>query len=168
MVSQMTRYRYGARDAVWVSDAISTMAMSTSSVEGGMVMFGDNMCAFFDESGKYKTSVEYKNTLIDFDCSGDLTALIFENQERRKTVLKMINNVDNSVNELSVNGIAKDITVEGNTAYILTSSGISSFNSDGTEGADVYLDDEYDGFVKLDGYIYLLGYDEINRIDFAG
>lgn len=168
LVSQMTRYRYGERDSVWVSDTISTMAMSTSSVEGGELMFGDNMCAFFDNNGNYKTSVEYKNTLIDFDSSKELTALIFENQERRRTVLKLINNADNSVNELNVNGIAKDITVEGTTAYILTSSGISSYNADGTEGAGVSLDDEYDGFVKLGGYIYLLGYDEINRIDFSG
>ncbi len=168
LVSQMTRYRYGERDAVWVSDTISTMAMSTKSVDGGELMFGDNMCAYFDESGRYKTSVGYKNTLIDFDSSKELTALIFENQERRKTVLMLINNADNTVSELSISGLAKDITVEGSSVYILTSSGISSYNADGTEGASVSLDDEYDGFVKLDGYIYLLGYDEINRIDFNG
>lgn len=168
MVSKMTKYRFGQKEPVWVSDTVNTMAMSVQPVSGGVMMFGDNKCIFFDSDGKYKTSFEYKNTLVDFDCSSDMTAILFKDQERRRMSLMMINNADYSANELFIDGDANDLTVSGSEVYVLTQSGVKAYYADGTEGPKADLENEYDGFVKIGNYIYLLGYDEINRIDFSG
>lgn len=168
MVSKMTKYRFGQKEPVWVSDTVNTMAMSVQPVNGGVMMFGDNKCVFFDSDGNYKTSFEYKNTLVDFGCSSDMTAILFKDQERRRMSLMMINNADYSVNELFIDGDANDLTVSGSEAYVLTQGGVKSYYADGTEGPKADLENEYDGFVKIGNYIYLLGYDEINRIDFSG
>jgi len=168
MVSKMTKYRFGQKEPVWVSDTVNTMAMSVQPVSGGVMMFGDNKCIFFDSDGNYKTSFEYKNTLVDFDCSSDMTAILFKDQERRRMSLMMINNADYSANELFIDGDANDLTVSGSEVYVLTQSGVKAYYADGTEGPKADLENEYDGFVKIGNYIYLLGYDEINRIDFSG
>lgn len=168
MVSKMTKYRFGQKEPVWVSDTVNTMAMSVQPVNGGVMMFGDNKCVFFDSDGNYKTSFEYKNTLVDFGCSSDMTAILFKDQERRRMSLMMINNADYSVNELFIDGDANDLTVSGSEAYVLTQGGVKAYYADGTEGPKADLENEYDGFVKIGNYIYLLGYDEINRIDFSG
>ena len=97
-----------------------------------------------------------------------MTAILFKDQERRRMSLMMINNADYSVNELFIDGDANDLTVSDSEAYVLTQGGVKAYYADGTEGPKADLENEYDGFVKIGNYIYLLGYDEINRIDFSG
>ena len=43
---------------------------------------------------------------------------------------------------------------------------ITSYDFSGTALATVNLDGAYTSFLKQDGYLFLLGYDQIDRVDF--
>ena len=45
---------------------------------------------------------------------------------------------------------------------------ITSYDFSGTALATVNLDGAYTSFLKQDGYLFLLGYDQIDRVDFKG
>ena len=59
-----------------------------------------------------------------------------------------------------------NIQISENTIYLQSRNGIEELNTDGTVLSSVDLYTDYNGFCRIGGYIYLLGYDEINRINF--
>jgi hypothetical protein len=48
----------------------------------------------------------------------------------------------------------------------MTTEGISEYDIDGKVTAEVKLEDMYSDFLKIDRHIFLLGYGQIDRIDF--
>lgn len=169
LVSKLHRFNLDNKKEIWSSSNIDTMVISTQIRDDGtIVAFGDTKCAYYNRNGEYISSYIYKAKLIDYDCSGTMTALLFADEERRKSSLVMINDIKASIKEINVNEEAKHIIVDGDNAFMMTESKINEYTISGTQTSTVSIGEEYDDFHKLGNYIFLLGHDDINRIDFNG
>lgn len=124
------------------------------------------MCAYYDTNGSYLGGYVYKRKLVDYSSGGSVAAMVFSNEERRSSELVTINCADGTIKEKSLDMKALDLQVSGDTVYMQTEYGIESCTAAGEKLSSVELDTEYEGFLRMGKYIYLLGYDEINRIDY--
>lgn len=92
--------------------------------------------------------------------------MIFSNEERRTSELVTISSLDGTVSEKTLDRETLNIQVSGDTVYIQTKNGIESRTAAGDVISSAELDTDYEDFLRMGKYIYLLGYDEINRIDY--
>lgn len=175
IVSNILYYRFDKVDyddndnpvPVWQTDDIQTLALSVRRYgENNIILFGDTMCAYYDENGNFTDSYEYKRQLVDYSSDGNIAAMLFRNDERRSSELVTIDCLTGTVSEKNLGYEVLNVQVSGNTVYMQSRDGIESCTADGELLSSVQLDTDYNDFCRVDSYIYLLGYDEINRIDY--
>lgn len=175
MVSKILYYRFDHIDRdemdnpvpVWETGELQTLALSVRLFgENNIIVFGDSICACYDTNGTFVNSYVYKRKLVDYSSDGNIAAMIFANEERRTSELVTINCADGTVSEKTLDRETLNIQVSGDTVYMQTKNGIESRTADGTVISSAELDTDYEGFLRMGKYIYLLGYDEINRIDY--
>lgn len=175
IVSNILYYRFDKVDyddndnpvPVWQTDDLQTLALSVRRYgENNIILFGDTMCAYYDENGNFTDSYEYKRQLVDYSSDGNIAAMLFRNDERRSSELVTIDCLTGTVSEKNLGYEVLNVQVSGNTVYMQSRDGIESCTADGELLSSVQLDTDYNDFCRVDSYIYLLGYDEINRIDY--
>lgn len=175
IVSNILYYRFDKVDyddndnpvPVWQTDDLQTLALSVRRYgENNIILFGDTMCAYYDENGNFTDSYEYKRQLVDYSSDGNIAAMLFRNDERRSSELVTIDCLTGTVSEKNLGYEVLNVQVSGNTVYMQSRDGIESCTADGEMLSSVQLDTDYNDFCRVDSYIYLLGYDEINRIDY--
>lgn len=175
IVSNILYYRFDKVDyddkgnpvPIWQTDDLRTLALSVRRYgENNIIMFGDTMCAYYDENGNFTDSYEYKRQLVDYSSDGSVAAMIFRNDERRSSDLVVIDCLTGTISEKNLGYEVLNVQVSGNTVYMQSRDGIESCTSDGEALSSVKLDTDYNDFCRVGSYIYLLGYDEINRIDY--
>ena len=168
LVSKLYRFNFNKNKEIWISQNIDTMIISTKIRDDGtIVAFGDTKCAYYSNNGEYIGSYSYKSKLIDYDCSNTTTALLFENEERRKSSLVLINDIKSDIKTIEIDD-AKHVSVNNDKALVMTDNKIDEYSNIGTLITDVKIDDSYSDFRKIGNYVLLLGYSDINRIDFNG
>lgn len=175
IVSKMLYYRFdridyddsGSPRPVWETDNIETLALSVRQFgENNIILFGDTMCAFYDLNGRLIDSYAYKRGLVDYSSDENTAAMIFRNEERRSSVLVTVDCASGTIIENNLGYEILSVQVSGNTVYMQSRNGIESCTANGEKISSVPLDTDYDGFCRMGNYIYLLGYDEINRITY--
>lgn len=175
IVSKMLYYRFDKVDfddsgnpvPIWQTDNLNTLALSVRKFgDDNIILFGDTMCAYYDINGNFINSYDYKRRLVGYSSEGGTAALVFRNDERRSSELVTIDSLTGEINEIDLGYEAMNIQISGNTIYLQSRNGIEELNTDGTVLSSVDLYTDYNGFCRIGGYIYLLGYDEINRINF--
>ena len=87
-------------------------------------------------------------------------------EEKRETKLVIFPGSAAEPVEITVNGDAKAVQVYGDRVYMMNAETIIAYNFSGKAVATVNLDSSYDSFLKKDGYLFLLRYDKIDRVDF--
>lgn len=175
IVSQMIYYSFdhidfdatGSPLPIWESDKLETLALSVRLFgEDNIIMFGDKLCVYFDLKGNTIKSYEYERDLVDYSSNSSIGAMIFRNEERHTAQLVTIDSETGVINEKSLDYDVLNLQVSGNNVYMQTRNGIESCTSSGESLSSVRLDTEYEDFLRLDNYVYLLGYDEVNRITY--
>ena len=175
IVSKIIYYRFdhidydekGSPLPAWESEPVETLALSVRLFgDNNIIMFGDKACAYFDLDGNMIKTYEYERDIVDYSSNSTIGAIVFSNEERRSSELVTIDSVTGAINEKSLDYQVLNLQVSGDTVYMQTRNGVESCTSEGIPLSSVRLDTEYEDFLRLDNYIYLLGYDEINRITY--
>ena len=174
IVSQMIYYQFdhidydekGSPLPVWQSEEIETLALSVRLFGDNIIMFGDKACAYFDSNGNLLKTYEYERDLVDYSSNSSIGAMIFRNEERRTSQLVTIDSATGVINEKALDYDVLNLQVNENNVYLQSKNGVESCTVTGDMLSSVDLDTEYDDFLRLDNYIYLLGYDEVNRITY--
>ncbi len=169
LVSKLHRFNFDQKDEIWASSDIDTMILSLKIMDDGRIAeIGDTKCAYYSSTGEYIGSYAYKTSLVDYSVSGKQTALLFENEERRKSSLVIIGDIKENIKEISTSDSSKQVLAEDEKVLLMTEKSIDEYASDGSIRTDVKISDDYIDFHKIGNYIFLLGYSDINRIDFNG
>ncbi|MBQ4310964.1 MAG: hypothetical protein II773_05185 [Oscillospiraceae bacterium] len=161
---------FSITDMKWRSQEVDTLAVATQfDDEGNIVIIGDDRCVYFDPVGNIIEEHEYNDELVDYSASKKLTAVLLKSNALRKYSLLLVNSTrcTEAVN-VDLPESASHIFVNGDMVYIMTGKGICTYNNYGQEIDNEKLSDAYEDFCKIGGYVFLLGYDEINRINFSG
>ena len=152
----MKSVRFDEKDVQWESEPLSTMGLELSYSESGMLcVVGDTMCAYYDDSGNLSSSYTYMGDLVAYDVAYGSAAVILKDENQRE-----------APSEVRISDTSKKVLLSQDDAYVMNADSITSYAFSGKSIATVKLDVSYRTFVKQDGYIFLMGYDQINRVDF--
>lgn len=175
MVSKILYYKFDHIDRdefdnplpVWETEELETLPLSVQLFgENDIIVFGDTLCAYYDRNGNYIGGYDYKRQLADYSLDGNIAAMVFSNEERRTSELVTIDCVAGTTEEKPLDRRVINVQVSGDVVYMQTEYGIESCTAAGEKISEVELDAEYESFLRMGKYIYLLGSDEINRIDY--
>ncbi|MCM1524640.1 MAG: DUF5711 family protein [Ruminococcus sp.] len=165
--SKMIRFDFTDTEPKWIGGSIPALALNVEfTSDDGIIMIGDTMAAGFDKDGTEVSRYVYDNKIYDYDSNGDITAIITTNSDIRRTDMIIISGSDCAAPVLIELEDAKKVFTESDQAYILYSGGIDVYSSLGRKNGEITLEDDYDDLCRSGKYIYLLGYDSINRIDY--
>lgn len=169
VISGLIKFNFTSTEMVWKSDSTETLAVNTNiDNSGNIVIIGDSEYVYYSSDGTKLYEQSYNDDIVDYCYSDNLSAVLLENTMLRKYSL-VITNSSNPENSYTIElpEETSKLFADGDFIYILTNSGIYTYNSMGQQISETKLTDSYDNFCKIGGYFFLLGYDEINRISFG-
>lgn len=167
IVSKLMYLGYQNSDNDWISEPIETLCIGIEMTDNQhLFLFGDTKCAYYDMQGTQIGGYSYKNQLLSDSFQNGKCAIIFENEERRKTTMLLINDITSSPLEMIVDNDIKKIYVENDFIYVLKNDALETYAFDGTLIATAGISDIYKDFVKINDEVYLISYDSIDKIDY--
>lgn len=167
IVTNIMYLNFSNQEETWTTDPIETLCLDIQLTEDGNIfLFGDTKCAYYDMQGNQLGGYSYKNDLISGSCDNGKCAILFDNEERRKTTMLLIKDVESSPIELVVDNDIKKIYVEGNLVYVLKNDSLETYDFDGNLLATSEVSDVYKDFVKINDEIFLISYNNIDKIEY--
>lgn len=167
LVNITEKINFDKSEPVWVSEPAETFCINSYPLEsGGSVIIGDEECAYYDNSGKIVVSSVYESDFEGGDVKGDSSAIITNDEKRREYILTIIADADSEPIKIKSSEPLKDVAIYDNCAYIMTSKNIMAYDFNGQLRSTVEISDAYNSFRRSDDYIFLMGYDKIDRIDY--
>ncbi len=154
-------------DTQWTSHPLDTLVVKTEiASDGTLCVIGNTLCAYYSSSGEVLGTYTYNGMLLSAAVSGGKLALILQDDQKRQTSLVMMNQSAEDPEIVSLESSASYVQVADGDAFVMCSGSITSYDFSGSAIATVGLEDSYTSFLKKDGYIFLLGYNQIDRVDF--
>jgi hypothetical protein len=175
IVCEILYYRFGSVEydlrgnpaPVWKSGAIDSLVTSVKNFAGGLMAFGDTRCLYYDGNGVLVDNYEYGLPLRRYSSSGSVAGLIFDDFERGASVLVIIDGGSGTMNEIPLERQAEGVSVSDGLVFVHAGREILVRDAAGELSGSIAADTEFVGFLRIADYIYILGYDEINRVPMA-
>ena len=169
IISKIISVSFDSKKDKWTSDALNTMCLKTYYDRNGILVLGDTKCAYYSNKGELLTSYDYPSSLIDWDYRDGKIAMLFENEIKRQNYFTTIDSEkrEPNQNEFS-NSSANCIRISGGQVLILSKEGIIKYDFNGGGEKNKSSESAYEKFILIDNYIFLLGYDRIDRIEYKG
>ncbi len=169
LLSKMISFNFDDTAVQWQSDGVAAVALDTCYMSNGSIlMICDTMTVIYNSTGELISTYEYPDSIIDYGSYGDYAAILVSNTSTRVTKLIIIteSNIDDPTT-VSVDYNTEKVYCTDKQSHILNSSGVYTYDLNGNLIAYALLEDEYDGICKIKEYMYLLGYDSVNCIEYA-
>lgn len=168
LVNITEKINFDKSEAIWVSEQAETFCIESYPLSsGGAVILGEEECAYYDSSGKIENSSIYDGTFNGGDVKNGQTAIITNDGQRRKYLLTLISDEESEPIKINSEEVLKDVAIYDGCAYIMTSKNIMAYDFTGQLRSTVEISDAYSSFRRSGDYIFLLGYDKIDRIDYT-
>ena len=169
IISKIISVSFDSKKDKWTSDALNTMCLKTYYDRNGILVLGDTKCAYYSNKGELLTSYDYPSSLIDWDYRDGKIAMLFENEIKRQNYFTTIDSEkrEPNQNEFS-NSSANCIRISGGQVLILSKEGIIKYDFNGGGEKNISSESADEKFILIDNYIFLLGYDRIDRIEYKG
>ncbi len=167
IVSRAYEVDFTSENEKWTTSEFETLCINSyTTSDDGLFILGYTKCAYYDKNGIYLKGYSYKNTLTSGGFAGDKAAMIFENEERRKTSLVLSDGIGGVPKEYVIDANLKHLVVEPEFAYVLTDDEIRAYNYEGKLMARAEISDIYYSFLKSGNSIFLIGNSRIDKINF--
>ena len=161
------KIHFDKSDPLWISEPAETFCIDSFPLEsGGAIVLGEEECAYYDSYGKIINSSVYEGTFGGGAVEEGHTAIITNDEQRRKYTLTLIQNESSEPVIINSEEVLKDVAIYDGCAYIMTSKNIMAYDFTGQLRSTVEISDAYSSFRRSDNYMFLLGYDKIDRIDY--
>ncbi len=166
LISTVTGYSFSKSEVLWKSQPINTLVIDTAYMSNGKIsVIGDTQFNIVSGDGVVEYTYTYRSKLVGCSTSGDITALITENSERRRSHLILF--TDSAIPiEIELDSGYRSVLVKSGKIFLLTDNGIVTYSSDGETLAVATLTNDYIDFTEVDNYIYLLGASIVDRINY--
>lgn len=168
LMSGMIRFDFTDTEPKWLSRSVPTLALDVRfTSDGDIIMIGDTMAAGFSSDGTLISQYVYDDKICDYDISGDIAVVLTENKDVRENKLITIKGADcNAALIKDIKYGAEHVFISSAQAYIISGNTIEVYSPDGNLTGSASLEDDYVNFCICGRYIFLMGYDSINRIEF--
>lgn len=156
---------FDSNDLQWDTAPLPTLCMDIYALnDGGVFVIGDTKAAYYSSTGALLGSYDYNADLTDYTFSDEKGAVLLKNEQRRQSILLLFSDRSAAPVSVSLDTIAKNVVIDGETVYLLDNGQIHSYAFSGEEMSSTPVKDAYDRILKQGRYFYLLGYDTINRM----
>lgn len=167
MNSTITSVLFHQVDIQWTSMPLETMSVKSGfSSNDKLCVVGNTACAYYSSTGRMLGTYNYNGTLVSADLENGKAALIIQDDQKRNTSLVLLDQSVSSPKVISIDSSAELVRVFDGDAIVMSPGNITSYAFSGDAIATVKLEGAYTSFLKQDGYLFLLGYDQIDRVDF--
>lgn len=165
--STVTSVMFHQVDTQWTSLPLDTLVVNAGfSSEDILCVIGNTLCAYYSKTGEVLGTYNYNGTLIHASIENGRTALIIQDDQKRQTSLVLLDRSVNSPKVVPVEADSEYVSVVDGDAIVMENGTITSYDFSGSPIATVKLEGSYTSFIKQDGYIFLLGYNQVDRVDF--
>ena len=166
--SKLISVAFDSKEDRWVSDEFAGLCIKVHSDGEGFYVIGEDKCAYYNDSGKSEMSYDYPSGLIDWDFNEKGVALLFKNETKRQSYFTTISSDKKTPNEKSFdNSEVKCIKFAGNNVLVMNKDGINRYGFKGSDETNINSETSYDRFILIDDYIFLMGYDRIDRVKYS-
>lgn len=166
VVTRSEKISFDSKKSKWKSDNFQTCCIASSSYENGFVVLGDDKCAYYNNDGKCVADYDYSGDFAGCDVEGGAAAVILNDEERRKYNVMLIKGPKSEPIVIPADNELRCVQVYDDFAYVMTKSSLKAYDFDGNLRSTVDISDSYTGFRRSDKYIFLMGYDKVDRIDY--
>ncbi len=168
--SVVHNYDFTQKDALWTSEPLDTLCISVYNTNGdGLCILGDTSCIYLDAQGSILSAYSYPDTLVCGDSADGVSAVLLRNDEKRTNSVVLLNGTADTPCVLDVEHDVKYVRVgtAGTGVTIQTRTSLESFDTTGCRIAQTPISDTYDRFLPIQSYLFLMGYDRIDRVEYA-
>ncbi len=135
--------------------------------DDGFWLIADDALYRFTEDGTIEFTSEFDFDLVSYSLSDSTCALIFESVGVNHTNVSIYSYNSEDVTDIALEDSVNHIFVNDSTVYYNTDTQLYAISSKGESLATAKLDDIYRSFAVLGDSVYLMGYRNIQRIDFV-
>lgn len=168
--SVVHNYDFAQKEEKWTSQPLDMLCISVYNTKGDDVfVLGDTCCAYLSLAGATLSIYQYPDVLVCGDSANGVSAVLLRNEEKRTNSVVLLNkdanqptvlSFDNEVKYVHVNETSSAVTVQ-------TRNEIVSFSPEGSQIARTVISDTYDRFLRIQSNLFLMGYDRIDRMEYA-
>lgn len=164
--SKIISLSFDSTDDNWTAEPIDTMGLKVYSTDNDVFVIGDTKCAYYDTGGSLKSEYSYPARLVDWDFSDGKAVMLFENEKKRHSYLVTFNGGNEPVVTEFSNNSAKCVRIIKDYICVLGRDGITQYDFGGGGEINISSEGSYEKIIYIDKYLFLLGYDRIDRIDY--
>ncbi len=154
-----------AESHIWQSYVGSEISYSIEYCSDGIYVVTDSGCSLWDkDTGENISSDSFIKSISMIPDYDEVRAVIFRDPASSGDVLTVYGDGLEASATLYIDGLTSVKEVNG-IFYILSGSQIFSYNSKLEPLKTYELDDVYSDHIIMNGYAYLLGYNEVQRVE---
>lgn len=160
-------YRFdldNAESEIWRTAAGSDISYDLQYCSDGIFVTTGSGCALYNEdTGEQLAAGTFARSISDIPEWDELRTVVFEDQGSSGDVLTVYKSDLAAPAELYIDKLTA-VCEYGGICYVLSGSSLSSYNDKLQPLKEYELDDIYSDVIVMNGYAYLLGYNEVQRI----
>lgn len=169
--SVVNSYDFQNEQPRWTSTPLDMLCISVyNTKDGGVFVLGDVGCAYLDVGGAVRSTYVYPDSLVCGDFYDDTAAILLRNEEKRTNTVALLKNNGSEPVMMHFDSTVKDVAVDDHSVTVQTRTAIEVCDHNGqsiatatTKNSERF--DRFDHFLPMDSYIFLMGYDTIDRIE---
>ena len=169
MNSKIISVAFNSKKDKWTSETLDTMCIKTYYDGNGILVLGDTKCAYYDDKGNFLSSYDYPSDLTDWDYQNGKIALLFKNETKRQSYLTTMDSEKREPQQTEFsNSSTKCVRFSGKNVLVLDKDGINRYKFSGGGETAISSDGSYEKFLIINKYIFLMGFDRIERMEYKG
>lgn len=150
----------------WTSPGLDTSGLQVCGFSGGAALIGIDACGYVDGSGNITSMYHYDGEFAGGSCEKGKSAVIINSDETRKYTAALFDGGGKEPLELCFESPLVDVVVLDGLAYIMTENTVEAYDFSGGLRSTAQINGTYTGFARTDGYVYLKGFNKIDRINY--
>ncbi|MDR0947603.1 MAG: DUF5711 family protein [Ruminococcus sp.] len=169
-LTEITKDENGNALPLYQTEEYPTLSLQTAMFgDDKLILIGDRETLVFDYQCRLISQLDYSLSLKTFDCGKNTAMLIFEDFSGKSVHFAALNALDGKFLEFTSDFEIKDAVCtedeQGEAViFILGENEIRQINTLNTELRNLSLTTEFLNIMSNGKYIYLIGFEEINRI----
>lgn len=166
LVTAVQQVNFTESTEKWTSAGFNTAGLDVFGYDDGAFVLGINACGYINGNGQISSYYRYDGDLKGGASIGGKSAVIINNNDRRKYVMALFSGNDTEPLIVDLGQQAVDVEVYDGLAYVMCKEEIRAYDFSGELRSKAVISDSYSGFARSSDYIFLKGYNKIDRIDY--
>jgi len=166
IVTKIQKITFTSEKEKWTSPDVDTLGLEVYGSGDGAFVLGYTSCAYINSSGQISSYYNYEGDLAGGDSKGGKSAVILNDEDRRKYTLVLFKNESETPVTVEFKEPLDDVAVYDGLVYVMSKGEIQAYDFGGTLRSTAEISDSYHEFRRSDDYIYLMGYNRVDRINY--